>query len=128
MRHEREDAIRAVPAAFQNGQGRRQQFDDILRVRLATVACNPPVAVCILSELFPCKGFQIRVADARKAGEEEQVADEALFLRPERGELKGEDFCLVQESTFRCGFVVSVRGERVAGHDPVVEGNLDHID
>ncbi len=128
MRHEREDAIRTVPITFQNGQGRRQQFDDILRVRLATVACDPPVAVRILFELFPCKGFHIRVADARKAGKEEQVADEALFLRPERGELKGEDFCLVQEGTFRHGFVVTVRGERVAGHDPIVEGDLDHID
>ena len=129
MRHERKDALRTiVPAAFQNGQGRRQQFDDILRVRLAAVTCNPPVAVRILSELFPSEGFHIRVADARKAGEEEQVADDALFLRAERSVLKREDLCLVQEGTFRRGFVVSVRGERVAGYDPVVEGNLDHID
>ena len=129
MRYERKDALRTiVPAAFQNGQGRRQQFDDILRVRLATVACDPPVAVRILFELFPNKGFHIRVADTRKTGEEEQVADDALFLRAERSVLEREDLCLVQEGTFRRGFVVSVRGERVAGHDPVVERDLDHID
>ena len=129
MRHERKDALRTiVPAAFQNGQGRRQQFDDILRVRLATVACDPPVAVRILFELFPNKGFHIRVADTRKTREEEQIADDALFLRPERGVLKREDLFLVQEGTLRRGFVVTVRGERVAGHDPVVERDLDHID
>lgn len=91
MRYERKDALRTiVPAAFQNGQGRRQQFDDILRVRLATVACDPPVAVRILFELFPNKGFHIRVADTRKTGEEEQVADDALFLRAERSVLERE--------------------------------------
>ena len=87
MRHERKDALRTiVPAAFQNGQGRRQQFDDILCVRLAAVACNPPVAVRILFELFPNTGFQIRVADTRKTGVEEQVADDARCRRAQRAE------------------------------------------
>ena len=128
MRHKRKDIIRAVPVTFQNGQGSRQQFDHVPCVRLAAVACDPPVTVRILFELFPCKGFQIRVADARKTGEEEQVADHTLFLRAERGMLKREDLFLVQESTLRRGFVVTVRGERIAGHDSVVEGDFDHID
>ena len=42
--------------------------------------------------------------------------------------LKREDLFLVQESTLRRGFVVTVRGERIAGHDSVVEGDFDHID
>lgn len=51
-----------------------------------------------------------------------------MFLRAERGMLKREDLFLVQESTLRRGFVVTVRGERIAGHDSVVEGDFDHID
>ena len=62
-----------TPILVQDEQRIRQQLDNVFGFGLLAVAADPPLALRILLDPVIGQRGHIRIADARKAGEQEQM-------------------------------------------------------
>ena len=111
----------------QNRQRHGQQLDLVFGTCLQPVARDPPIARSILFELFPYERPHVRMADARKAGEEKHIPRPHLALMTQRCGHQALQLLVREVSALDLRRGIAVEGEGIAGHPAVVEGRLDHV-
>jgi len=68
------------------------------------------------------------VTDARKAGEKKQIPVPGLAFAEECCILQHADFLLGEKVPFGCRLEITIGCERITGHQPVIERDVDNID